>query len=76
MCAQNFAHVHVHTNFARNHEICVQAQIGSARGRCSNTLVFFLIMLLNQVFKKVSFQLLYLFIGLFGPKASVFRAGF
>ena len=37
MCvhAQNYAHTH-----ARNHEICTQAQIGSACGRCSNTLVF------------------------------------
>ena len=51
MCAQNFTHAHAnfahaHANFlhahVRNHEICVQAQIGLARGRCSNTLVFFL----------------------------------
>ncbi len=51
LCAQNFAHAHANfararTNFVRahvqNHEICARAQIGLARGRCSNTLVFLL----------------------------------
>ena len=41
MCARNFAHAHAHFAHARNHEICTRAQMGSARGRCSNTLVFF-----------------------------------
>ena len=32
----HFAHAH-----AQNQEICLQAQLGWSRGRCSNTLVFF-----------------------------------
>ncbi len=32
----NFVHWH-----AQNHNMCVRAQIGSARGRCSNTLAIF-----------------------------------
>ncbi len=44
MCAWNFAHAHanfVHAH-VRNHGICARAQIDSARGRCSNTSIFFL----------------------------------
>ena len=46
MCiyALNFTHAQanfVHAN-VQNKEICTWAQIGSARGRCSNTLVFLL----------------------------------
>ncbi len=58
---RNFVHVHARNLGMRmrriDHEICARAQIGPARGRCSNTLVFFYSMEMTWKHTKKGFYL-------------------